>query len=58
MFNNIPDLYAYDKVVISFGGALLVYDSFYNVLPKLLNKFNVGFNPFSVTDMFYRIKPE
>ena len=58
MFNNIPDLYTYDKVVISFGGALLVYDSFYNVLPKVLEKFNVGFNPFSVTDMFYRIKPE
>ena len=58
MFNNIPDLYSYDKVVISFGGALLVYDSFYNVLPKVLEKFNIGFNPFSLTDMFYRIKPE
>ena len=58
MFNNIPDLYTYDKVVISFGGALLVYDSFYNVLPKVLEKFNIGFNPFSLTDMFYRIKPE
>lgn len=58
LLNDIPKLYGYDKIVISFGGALLVYDAFYNVLPRLLQKFNIGFNPFSFNDMFYRIKPE
>ena len=58
MFNNIPDLYTYDKLVISFGGALLVYDSIYNVLPKVLNNYNIAFNPFSLNNMFYQIKPE
>ena len=58
MFNRIPDLYGYDKVVISFGGALLGYDSFYNVLPKILKNFNVEFNPFSLASMMKLIKPE
>jgi hypothetical protein len=56
-FNNFPLLYGYDKVVISFGGALLVYDSFYNVLPKILKNFNVEFNPFSLTSMLNLVKP-
>lgn len=54
-FNDVPNLYGYDKIVISFGGTLLVYDAFYNVLPKILFEYGIGFNPFSFRSMFYRI---
>ena len=57
LLNDLPKLYGYDKLVISFGGALLVYDAFFNVLPKVLLEFRLGFNPYSLTNMFYTIKP-
>jgi hypothetical protein len=53
-FNNFPELYGYDRLVISFGGTLLVYDAIYNVLPKVFRNFGVKFNPFSLTNMFSR----
>jgi hypothetical protein len=56
LLNDLPKLYGYDKLVISFGGALLVYDAFFNVLPKVLLEFRLGFNPYSLTNMFYTIK--
>ena len=55
-FNNFQELYGYDRLVISFGGTLLVYDAIYNVLPKLFIKADVIFNPFSLTNMFSRVK--
>jgi hypothetical protein len=54
-FNNFPELYGYDRLVISFGGTLLVYDAVYHVLPKLFTNFGVNFNPFSVTNMFSKV---
>ena len=56
LLHDLPKLYGYDKLVISFGGALLVYDAFFNVLPKVLLEFRLGFNPYSLTNMFYTIK--
>ena len=53
-FNHFPDLHGYDRLVISFGGTLLVYDAVFNVLPKLFTNFGVKFNPFSLTNMFSR----
>jgi len=53
--NNVTDIYLWDKVVISFAGTLLSYDSFYNVLPKVFLKYGIVFNPFSPTNMFTRL---
>lgn len=53
--NNITDIYLWDKVVISFAGTLLAYDSFFNALPKLFLKNNIVFNPFSPMNMFTRL---
>jgi len=55
-FNHFPDLHGYDRLVISFGGTLLVYDAVYNVLPKLFIKADIIFNPFSLTNMFSHVK--
>jgi hypothetical protein len=54
-FNHFPELHGYDKIVISFGGGLLVYDAIYHVLPKLFIKGGIAFNPFSFTKMFTRV---
>lgn len=54
-FHDIPKMYYWDKVVISFAGALLTYDSVYNVLPRLLLNYGIIFNPFSFTNMFSRV---
>ena len=48
-------MYYWDKVAISFAGALLTYDSIYNVLPKVLLQFDIVFNPFSLTNMFSKV---
>jgi len=55
-FNHFPDLHGYDRLVISFGGTLLVYDAVFHVLPKLFIKANIIFNPFSLTKMFSQVK--
>jgi len=57
-FNDLPGLYAWDKVVISFGGALLMFDAVYIVLPKVALKYGYAFNPFSLTDMFKVVLPK
>ena len=53
--NNIIDIYLWDKVVISFAGTLLAYDSFFNVLPKIFLKYGIMFNPYSPMNMFTRL---
>lgn len=53
--HEIPKMYYWDKVAISFAGALLTYDSVYNVLPKLLLHYDIVFNPFSITNMFSKV---
>ena len=53
--HEIPKMYYWDKVAISFAGALLTYDSVYNVLPKLLLHYDIVFNPFSLMNMFFNV---
>lgn len=55
--NDITEMYLWDKVVISFAGTLLAYDSFYNVLPKIFLKYGIAFNPYIPTNMFTRLPP-
>ena len=44
-----PSFQIDDELFISFGGGLLVFDAFYNVLPKLLAKFGLYFDPYTLT---------
>ena len=37
----------WDARFIAFGGVLLMFDAVYNVLPKLLLKFKIYFNPYT-----------
>jgi hypothetical protein len=39
--HSLPDLHPADRLIICFGGSLLVFDAFYNDLPALLGKFGV-----------------
>jgi hypothetical protein len=55
--NDITEMYLWDKVVISFAGTLLAYDSFYNVLPKIFLKYDIAFNPYIPMNMFTRLPP-
>jgi hypothetical protein len=45
--NGSSNFDTWDEVFIGFGGALLVFDAFYNVFPKILQKFNIYFNPYT-----------
>ena len=45
--NGTSNFDTWDEVFIGFGGALLVFDAFYNVFPKILKKFNIYFNPYT-----------
>jgi hypothetical protein len=45
--NGSSNFDTWDEVFIGFGGALLVFDGFYNVFPKILKKFDVYFNPYT-----------
>lgn len=44
-----------DEIFISFGGALLFFDALYNVFPKLLKKYGIYFNPYT---LYWSNKPE
>ena len=37
----------WDEVFISFGGGLLMFDAIYNVLPKVLLRYGIYFNPYT-----------
>ena len=45
--NGSSNFDTWDEVFIGFGGALLVFDGFYNVFPKILKKFDIYFNPYT-----------
>ena len=45
--NGSSNFDTWDEVFIGFCGALLVFDGFYNVFPKILKKFDVYFNPYT-----------
>ena len=36
----LPELHNFDRMIICFGGSLLVFDALYNDLPKLLNLYS------------------
>jgi len=42
-----PCFEIWDDRFIGFGGVLLMFDAIYNVLPKVLLKFNIYFNPYT-----------
>jgi hypothetical protein len=44
--NNIEGMLLEDKVIISFGGALLIFDAWFNDFPLLLQKYNIS-TPFT-----------
>jgi len=44
--NGAPAFGKWDETLISFGGALLMFDAVYNVLPKVLEKYKIYFNPY------------
>jgi len=48
-FHGSANFDSWDEVFIGFGGALLLFDAFYNVFPKVLAKFNVHFNPYTLS---------
>ena len=46
--NGSPGFDSWDEVFIGFGGVLLMFDAFYNVFPKVLAKYNIHFNPYTL----------
>jgi len=47
--NGSPMFDGWDEVFISFAGTLLIFDALYNILPKLLAKYEVYFNPYTLS---------
>jgi hypothetical protein len=47
--NGSPMFDGWDEVFIGFGGALLIFDALYNILPKLLAKYKIYFNPYTLS---------
>jgi len=48
VINGSPSFDSWDEVFIGFGGILLMFDALYNVFPKVLAKFNIHFNPYTL----------
>ena len=48
VINGSPSFDSWDEVFIGFGGVLLMFDAFYNVFPRVLAKFNIHFNPYTL----------
>ena len=48
LMNGSPSFDSWDEVFIGFGGVLLMFDALYNVFPKVLAKFNIHFNPYTL----------
>jgi hypothetical protein len=48
IINGSPSFDSWDEVFIGFGGVLLMFDALYNVFPKVLAKFNIHFNPYTL----------
>ena len=45
--NGSPAFDGWDEVFVGFGGALLMFDAWYTVFPKLLKHYNIYFNPYT-----------
>ena len=48
VINGSPSFDSWDEVFIGFGGVLLMFDALYNVFPKVIAKFNIHFNPYTL----------
>lgn len=48
LLNGSPSFDSWDEVFIGFGGVLLMFDALYNVFPKILQKYNIHFNPYTL----------
>jgi len=48
LINGSPGFDSWDEVFIGFGGVLLMFDAVYNVFPRVLERFNVHFNPYTL----------
>ena len=49
--NGSPVFDTWDEIFIGFGGGLLIFDAFYNVLPRLLSKFGIFYDPYTLSLM-------
>lgn len=46
LLNKVPELDTFDRIIICFGGTLLLFDAIYINLPKILYiLFKIDFNP-------------
>ena len=52
IFNDIPGINNWDKIIIYYAGVFLLYDSMFLDIPKVLAKFNIQFNPFLLSSYF------
>jgi len=46
--NRITEIDYWDQLIISFAGALLIYDAIYNDLPEVLALYKIEFNPYMI----------
>jgi hypothetical protein len=46
--NGAPKISGLDELFIGFGGALLIFDAWYDVFPKILEKYGIYFNPYTL----------
>ena len=53
--NGSPVIDGWDEVFISFGGGLLIFDAWYNTLPKILRLYGYYLNPYT---FYFSDKPE
>ena len=47
--NGAPRINGIDEIFVGFGGFLLIFDALYNILPKILEKYGLYFNPYTLT---------
>jgi len=47
--NSVASINGWDKLFIEFGGVLLMFDAWYDDFPKILEKYGIYFNPYTLT---------
>jgi len=47
--HGAPKVSGIDELFIGFGGFLLIFDAWYDVFPKILKKYGIYFNPYTLT---------
>ena len=57
--NKLPDLDDWDRLIICFGGVLLLFDVVYTCLPQVLLFYDVDFDPHTtVTSVVSKVEPK